>query len=140
MSQGFSNVYNFAYGHSSTSEELNLIKSNCSANSILCAGGALAGSDNLLLVSCGNCLSVLSSTPHNQPVLINGAYWYFTPNYSFGYAPTNSVSQNTCDNFNPKDPLRLCYHLDQYVGGWSIGTLTYLNYDTAYVKILLLKI
>ena len=74
-SQGYQKVYDVPYYFNSTTfEELNAIKSKCSFESMLCAGGAAKGSNNLQLISCGNCVSILTPTPENTAVLNNGAY------------------------------------------------------------------
>jgi hypothetical protein len=93
ISQGYKKIYDFGYDHITTLAELNAIKSNCSSESILCAGGAALNSDNLLLISCGNCHTVLAETLINKPVLNNGAYWYLTTGKSFGFSPGYIIKQ-----------------------------------------------
>lgn len=83
-SQGYEIVYDYPYSHPTTINELNVIRLNCLSETILCAGGAAKGSYNLLLISCGNCRSILTATSKNNPVLNNGAFWYFKSSYSFG--------------------------------------------------------
>ena len=39
ISQGFKKVYDKLYSHSTSSDELNNIKSQCNQNSIICVGG-----------------------------------------------------------------------------------------------------
>ena len=136
--QGYRVVYSYIYGHPTTNNELSSIKSMCSLNSILCAAGAALGSDTLLLVSCGNCLSILSETVLNKPVLNNGAYWYLTTGQSFGFSLNINILQVTCDFDDHSDDYRLCWHLDGG-GGWRIGKILWLNSDSNYNKILLLK-
>ena len=41
---------------------LTLTESKCSSETIFCAGGAAKGSDKLILISYGNCYSVLTPT------------------------------------------------------------------------------
>ena len=77
-SQGYEIVYDFPYPDFFSSQlsysEFSGIRSNCMSNTVLCAGGAAKGSNNLQLISCGNCLSILTPTPENTAVLNNGAY------------------------------------------------------------------
>ena len=147
-SQGYEIVYDFLYPHVTTFAELSTIKSKCTPESILCAGGAAVGSDQLLLVSCGKCQSILRPTQINQPVLDNGAYWYLTDKYSFGFSSSNNIKQNFVDCYdcdgsfkNCKDNNRLSWRLDGGKG-WRLGKLT--GYDPGmhwfanYRKILLL--
>ena len=143
---GYKVVSDILYGSVTTFAGLNAIKSNCSSQTVLCAGGAAVGSDNLLLVSCGNCLSVLNPTLKNQPVLNNGAYWYFSDLQSFGFSPIYNITQFQADTFdcvggysNCPDNTRLSWHLLGHVGGWRLGKLTHLNHDRNYRKIIFLK-
>ncbi len=39
-----------------------------------------------MLVSCGSCFDILTTTKVDQPRLVNGAWWYFTLDKSFGFA------------------------------------------------------
>jgi hypothetical protein len=137
-SQGYLIAYDFSYPHKTTMTELNAIKSKCSAKSVLCAGGAAKGSDNLLLVSCGNCHTVLSETILNKPVLNNGAYWYLTNEFSFGFSPIYNVKQSFTDWYdcnqrifsrNCSDNNRLSWYLgDLASGGFRIGKKL-INHD-----------
>ena len=145
-SQGYQIFYDFPYNHSTSLSELNAIKAKCLSDSVLCAGGAAKGSDNLLVVSCGNCHSVLSPTLTNQPVLINGAYWYLTEKKSFGFSPISSINQRSVDCYDCdsakcndcNDNKRLSWSLISGWGGWRLGKLSKLNYDNNYRKILLI--
>ncbi len=138
-SQGYQVVYDFPYSHFTTFSEMNSIKSQCSSETILCAGGVASNNkDNLLLVSCGNCHSVLTQTPQNQPVLNNGAYWYMTDTFSFGFSPSNIIIQSNCDYYDNTDNKRLCWHLQGYSGGWRLGKLVSI-YTSDYHKIILLS-
>lgn len=146
-SQGYRVVYDFPYSYNTRSTDLNFIKSQCSNETVLCAGGAAKESDNILLVSCGDCLSVLTSTVINKPILNNGAYWYFTDKKSFGFSPDFNIKQNSpdgndCSSVNniwtscPSDE-RLSWRLDN-AGGWRLGSLINLN-DDEYQKFIFLS-
>ena len=126
--QGFKTVYDFPYSHATTLTELNSIKSQCSSETLLCVGGA--DNDNLLLVSCGNCRAVLTPTPRNHSVLNNGAYWYLTNSYSFGFSPIYNIKldpdQDTFDSVLDKtfpDQNRLSWIMYDGKGGWRLGDL-----------------
>jgi len=127
--QGFKTVYDFPYSHATKLKELYSIKSQCSNETLLCVGGAEG--DNLLLVSCGHCQTVLTETPLNKTVLNNGAYWYLTPLYSFGFAPISKINhyydQDTydCDKDYTicPDKKRLSWIVYQEKGGWRLGDL-----------------
>jgi hypothetical protein len=142
---GYSIVYDHPYSHATTDTELNTIKLHCSNETILCAGGASKGSDTLLLLSCGNCRLILTPTETNKPVLNNGAYWYFSKYFSFGYAPTFNINQfleedrHDCDRkHNCSDNKRLSWIIYDGKGGWRLGQLVNLN-DDSYRKIIFLS-
>lgn len=137
IDQGYTVIYNYTYSHASTSFELNQIYKMCKTNTIICAGGSLINSNILLLLSCGNCKSILKEANINITLLDNGAYWYFTRNYGFGFAPNSTILLSTCDKFDTSNKLRLCWHLDQNLGGWRLGSLVwFLNTNNNFSKYL----
>jgi len=127
--QGFKTVYNFPYSHATKLAELHSIKSQCSSETLLCVGGAEG--DNLLLVSCGDCETVLTETKKNQPVLNNGAYWYLTKDYSFGFSPIYNISlEPDQDTYECNSDLTICpdnkrlsWIVYKDKGGWRLGNL-----------------
>lgn len=121
-----------------TSEILN-IRSQCNSNSIMCVGGSKSNDLLLRLVACSNCLNVTKQTLLNQPQFNGAAFWYFTPNKSFGFSPTNKIRQNIADDNDEASNLRLSWHLDVNDGGWRLGNLVRLNNDTIYFKKFFLK-
>jgi hypothetical protein len=128
LNQGFETVYDQLYSYVTTNQELYDIKYKCNRESIICVGGS-DGLSTLLLVSCGSCLDILTTTELNKPRLVNGVWWYFTPDISFGFAPFSSIRQSTADVFdcdsggkNCNDSKRLSWHL-QGSGGWRLGSL-----------------
>ena len=146
---GYESVYNYTYSHITTYNELINIKSNCNYNTIICVGGSEYNSDNLLLVSCGNCNQVLTNTSLNNTQLINGAYWYLKSNYSFGFSSNQNILQYYADTYdctlnNNKtyecsDNNRLSWHLTEITGGWRVGTINGLNTSPSYKKYIFLK-
>ena len=142
-SQGYRVVYDYPYSNATSLSELNSIKSECSSETVLCAGGVASNNkDNLLLVSCGNCLSVLTQTQKNVPVLNNGAYWYLTDiegSRSFGFSPSYKICQNGCDTYGWSDNKRLCWLLQGYSGGWRLGKKISIDDSYQYHKIIFLS-
>ena len=136
---GFTKIYNHTYDYITTDSEIVDLRNRCNADSVLCVGGGIRGDDNMRLVACGNCLSVLSVTALNTPNYVGSAYWYYTPDKSFGFSPSSSISQTICDSSNQNDNLRLCWHTDNQSGGWRLGNITYLNSDSGYSKYVFLK-
>lgn len=118
-SQSYKIVYDLMYSKETSFAELDAIKSKCLHESVLCAGGGAVGSDNLLLVSCGNCKTVLSTTLQNKPVLSNGAYWYFSGAWSFGFSPSFSVIQADTDVYDCYNSGKYCAD-DKRLSWWMV--------------------
>ena len=102
--------------------------------------GKSIGSNVLTTVAAAPTNSVFTSTTINTPQLLNGTYWYYTPTKSFGYSPTNIISQDTadvtgCDSAAARavacasDPSRLSWHLagDFSEGGYRLGNAGWIN-------------
>jgi hypothetical protein len=100
---------------------------------VILAGKAV-GSSTIILAAAAPTSAVFTETVLNTPQLINGTYWYNTPSNSIGFAPTATISQNIADQQDTSSVLRLSWHLNNTQGGWRLGSLTELNYSTAYLK------
>jgi hypothetical protein len=92
------------------------------------------GSSTIILAAAAPTSAVFTETVLNTPQLLNGTYWYNTPSNSIGFAPTATISQNIADQQDTSSVLRLSWHLNNIQGGWRLGSLTELNYSTAYLK------
>ena len=111
--------------------------------------GKAVDSSTLPILSAAPTAQVFTETVLNTPQLINGTYWYNTPNQSIGFAPTNVIDQNLADiseangwrisptnntsYSSPSSPLRLSWHQYSNDGGWRLGDLIALR-STAYLK------
>jgi len=103
LNQGYELVYDQFYSYSTTNQQLYEIKNQqCNKESIICVGGA-DSNDTLILVSCGSCLDILTHTTLDKPKFVNGAWWYFTPGWSFGFAPTSNIRQYFYDCYDCSD-------------------------------------
>jgi len=100
---------------------------------VILAGKAV-GSSTIILAAAAPTSAVFTETVLNTPQLLNGTYWYNTPSNSIGFAPTATISQNIADQQDTSSILRLSWHLNNIQGGWRLGSLTELNYSTAYLK------
>ena len=109
--------------------------------SFMIVTGKSIGSDTLTSVAAAPTNSIFTATSLNTPQLINGTYWYYTPTTSFGYSPTNVISQSTADvtgcngagvyNQCASDPSRLSWHLDGSNGGYRLGKAGWINNDAS---------
>ena len=106
---------------------------------VILAGKAV-GSSTITLAAAAPTNAVFTETVIDAPQLLNGTYWYYTLTTncptcgSIGFAPTNSITQNSADTSNLGDPLRMSWHLQAELGGYRLGTDTSLNSSSAYLK------
>ncbi len=96
------------------------------------------GSDTILLLGAAPRADVIFDTGHtNTTHLANGVGWYFSSNWSWGFAEGNDpVTRNEADvNGSPNADRRLSWHTGIGAGGYRIGALTGLNGSTAYERL-----
>ena len=101
--------------------------------------GKSIGSNVLTTVAAAPTAQVFTETVINTPQLLNGTYWYYTPENSIGYSPTNVISQSPADttgcngSISPltsacaSAPSRLSWHLNGSFGGYRLGNAGWLN-------------
>ena len=135
---GYTSVYQVTYGTTTTTADINNVRSGCTATSSLCVACYLGSNpSNLLTVACGNCYTLTSQTGYNSAQYVNGAYFYFLSSYSFGFAENSTITQNQADVNNNGSSTRISWHLDRGCGGWRCGSTLWLNSDASYYKLLL---
>ena len=140
LSSGYSLVSDKPYSHPTKPSEIDDIGKRCTASSYMCLAGGQSGSDNLMLVGCGNCFTLLKRTPLNRPNFNSGAYWYFTDGVSMGFSDTSSINQAAGDTAYSSNEYKLSWHTDRRTGGWRIGKISWLIHSTDYKKYILIKI
>ena len=137
---GYVLVYNFTYIHNTTTEEILQIRAQCNSSTLMCVGGSDPNADDVLqVVACSDCLSITTQTKLDQPLYSNSVYWYFTPGYSFGFAPNSLIIQSLADTHEQNSNQRLSWHLTGVNGGWRLGNEDFLNNDTLHTKKVFLK-
>ena len=85
-------------------------------------------------------LRFFTKTVQNTPHLLNGTYWYNTPNQSIGFAPTNVIDKTSTDAYEAagfsgateSSLLRLSWHFNG--GVWRLGDVIWLKSSTDYLK------
>ena len=132
-SQCFVGTYGTPIGNSSA-----LPLAGCDTSGDLMLAARLTGSDTLLLLAQAPTADVLfdvgnGNTTHNA----NGVEWYYSENYSWGFAQGgDTVARNQCDTNGGNGQFRLCWHTIAGVGGWRAGTATNLNDSQAYERLI----
>jgi PEP-CTERM motif len=111
------------------------VLSNCTGDLLMMAG-RVTGSDTFLVLA----ETTLSDAILNTGVgtsnthLSNGANWYFSPSWSWGFTAANdAVSLNSCDTSS--SPTSMCLHTLNGTGGYRINNITGLNSSTTYEKV-----
>ena len=97
--------------------------------------GKAVGSTTILLAAAAPTAQVFTETVINTPQLLNGAYWYNTPDQSIGFAPTATINQMQADAYDYSDPLRLSWHIMNSGGGWRLGEINANNAAYDYIQL-----
>jgi len=111
------------------------VLSQCHGANIMMAGRA-TGSDMFLLLAQGDLAAVTTNTGAgtSNTHIVNGAQWYFAPNWSWGFAPIGEVvNQAECDVAAGAE--HMCLHTVNGAGGYRIGDRMNLNGSTEYEKV-----
>jgi len=111
------------------------VLSSCTGTYLL-MGGRATGASSFLLLAAGKASDITTDTGAgtSNTHAVNGAEWYFAPNWSWGFAPLGaSVSLNSCDVAWGGD--RFCLHTLDWTGGYRVGDITGLNGSESYEKV-----
>jgi len=105
----------------------------------MCVGGGAPASGILNLVACAKCLAITTQTKPNETRLHGLAYWYMSPQLSFGFSHLSQISLIQADINTDEGYLRLSWHLNLSSGGWRLGNVTTLNNEDKLYKKIFLK-
>ena len=115
--------------------------SSCDEKNIMLTGWAKADPTILPVLAVAPKVDVFTATTRDEPHLVNGSYWYYTPDWSMGFSPNATIAQNSCDvagvwGDGGDQAHRLCWHMggDGLNGGWSLGDQYSLNSNVSYVR------
>jgi hypothetical protein len=122
------------YDYTTKSEDIR----NCKAKGNFIAIAAKQQQEDVLAVVAGLYSSDLQETSSLSKATgpINGAFWYYVPGLSFGFAASAQINLHIADKNDTECGKRLSWHLDIGVGGWRAGCQTDLTSDEGWRKII----
>lgn len=116
------------------------ILAGCSGDYLMLAARRVGSSEFEVLAAAATADVTFDTGSGNETHAANGVEWYFSQDYSWGFAGAgDAVSRNSCDTNGQNESDRLCWHTGggQMNGGWRAGTYTWLNGSTDWEKVLL---
>ena len=133
-SSGYTVCYQATYATSTTSSDL----SSCSGGASYFVGAISSAYPTIISVGAFGTSGIFTATYSTSVAYYDsqGAYWYDYPGKSFGFADNSAVTLNTCDTASTDCVSRLCWHLDQNVGGYRAGCTLGLNSDSTWTKVI----
>jgi hypothetical protein len=135
---GYTECYSSAYG--TYGADIATILTGCSGDYLMLAARRSGSSTFEVLAAAGSADVTWDTGYGNATHAANGVEWYYSPDYSWGFAGAgDSVSRNSCDTNGMGERDRLCWHTGSGLmdGGWRAGNFTSLNSDRSWEKVLL---
>ncbi|MCA9637586.1 MAG: DUF4215 domain-containing protein [Myxococcales bacterium] len=135
---GWSECWSGPYGSGGTS--LAVITASCTKAELMLACRRLGDPVFTLLAHAPRADVFFDTGNTNTPHVANGAGWYYSESWSWGFAAAGDpIERQSCDINEVNAPLRLCWHtgggyLD---GGWRCGVDTDLNSDDSWERVVL---
>eukprot|EP00761_Pharyngomonas_kirbyi_P007636 gb/GECH01007646.1/.p1 GENE.gb/GECH01007646.1/~~gb/GECH01007646.1/.p1 ORF type:complete len:490 (+),score=110.75 gb/GECH01007646.1/:1-1470(+) len=133
---GWKIVYQTHYGHTTTESELKNLRDD---GAFFCVAGRKKGNNNLMTAAFGinEDVFLIKDRENSAPKASNtNVHWYLSPDESFGFAPNSNIELNSADVHARNDDDRVSWHLSGG-GGWRVGSITGLNSDNDYEKIVM---
>ena len=139
-------IYNSPYAHATLAGNVKRYAVGYSPYAYVILGARLGASGDFILAAVGEYDAVFAATSSTTTAYENnGVYWYFYSPKSMGFAATSSVRLITADllDNSETDSNRLSWHLDSPSadkatnGGYRVGTITGLNSDQRYYKVVM---
>lgn len=108
---------------------------NVCGGDYLMMAGRVTSSDTFLIAAAALRSETIVDTGHTSVTHVaNGANWYYSPNWSWGFTDINdTVTNGQCDTSN--SPRSMCLHTLSFVGGYRIDNIQGLNSSRAYEKV-----
>jgi hypothetical protein len=117
-------------------DEQSLLR-GCGRGTILMACRAVDEPDRFTVAAMGQRREVFREIPcdDDDGTLHNSVRWYFTPDCSMGFGPSQSpLDRSICDTSNVQSAERLCWHTVD-VGGYRCGAREGLNRSGAWEQL-----
>jgi hypothetical protein len=132
-SGGWTQCYVASMGAAIGSSAQNVLNA-CSGDLLMMAGRATGSNTLLVLAETLRSEAIMDTGSTSVTHLSNGANWYYSSNWSWGFTAANdTVTNNSCDT--SAGAAAMCLHTLDNVGGYRINNITGLNSSTAYEKI-----
>jgi hypothetical protein len=122
------------YSHVTTVADIENCKSR--GNVFAAAAKSSASPDRLALVAMllsSDLVTTSSTSSASGP--FNGAFWYYFPGKSFGFASVRSINIYYVDESTSSCEYRLSWHLDGSSSGWRAGCATEIR-DSSWRKVM----
>ena len=131
----------FSEGFGQRGTPISTVSTACNKAKLMVAC-RVTGSPTLKVAAYANKSDVLTDvgTGRTATHAANGVNWYYSGDYSWGFAPGGeSVSRNSCDTNNRGSNDRICSHTssNNLQGGWRCGDATSLNSNNNYQRVFL---
>ena len=135
---GYTKCYDQPYSHITTSAELAACKGS---NWVFVGAKNNSNATNIVLGAFGYSSKVFTTTSSTTTAYLDkygGVYWYNYPNWGFGFTAVPSVNINFCDAGQAVGncAYRLCWNLDEGIGGARVGCTENLNNDAVRRKVM----
>ena len=134
VSGGFIQCYGADYNNPTTTADL----VNCShtTSKFFFVGAIKRNAPSYFAIGAFGNQLVFSQTfsSSSAEFIAHGLYWYYVAGQSFGFSPIANIDLAPCDFATLNCSGRLCWHVDELVGGYRAGCVTSLNNDPTWEK------
>ena len=133
---GYTLCYSVPYSTPTTTSAL----SACYGGSSYFVGAIPSSSPTTFSLGAYGTAGIFTATYSTTTAILDpdGVYWYDYSGKSFGFAGSSTIYLSSCDYGQGANDCssRLCWHLDQNVGGYRAGCATGLNSDSTWTKVI----
>ncbi len=109
------------------------VLNQCAGDYIMMAGRATGSNTLLALAATTRADAILDTGNTSNTHVSNGAQWWYSDDWSWGFIGLNDIASNSQCNTN-SSAIGMCLHTLEFAGGYRINNITGLNGSTAYEK------